>query len=180
MARAGIEDDIDSLQGQGCARSGGDPGILANLEADPDIANLEKDVADGVAAAQDFDCRPHLLGPGLEPARFVVNAVACQEPFGHKAQNPAIGRDTDNVEQGVLEHQRQAECDHHSPGFGNQLLQDGQSRTLDSRRMKGIFAAVTGDAKFRQTENACALGSRLLDGFADARLIARPIERELI
>ena len=114
VACAGIEDDVYPLRRHASAGPAGHPGVLAYLEADLNAAAVEDQVADRILLAAKLDRVADLLRPGLEPAGLVVQAVAAEEPLGHKARDPPIDRQAGTVEQGVAMQERQAQAHDHA------------------------------------------------------------------
>jgi len=90
-----------------------------------------------------------------------MNAVASEKPFCDKAENLTVGGDAHDVEKRILKHQWQADGDDHALDLWYQFFQDSERRALDSGRMKGIFAAITGDTELGQAQNGGSLRSRL-------------------
>jgi hypothetical protein len=60
VARAGIQDQVDGLERERGAGAIGHPGVFANLEAEADAADIEEDIAEGIAHVVDDQ---GLLGP---------------------------------------------------------------------------------------------------------------------
>ncbi len=102
---------------------------------------------------EDLDRVADLLRPGLEPARFVVQAIAAKEPLGDEAGDPPIDGQTGTVEQGVAVHQRQPEADDHAVRVRQDCRERFARRLLKSHAVEGVFAAVAGDAQFGQAED---------------------------
>ena len=57
VARARVQDDVDAAERQLRARALRDPGVLADLEADPDAAAVEQQIADRIAPSAQLDAR---------------------------------------------------------------------------------------------------------------------------
>src|SRR5206468_666576 len=65
-------------------------------------AAVEVDVAQRIIFSVDFDLGAVSGGPRLEPARFVVDAVAGEEPLGGETEDATIGRQAGSVEQAMV------------------------------------------------------------------------------
>ena len=180
VAGAGVEDDVDSLRRHAAAGPARHPGVLANLEADLDATAVEDQVADRILLAAKLDRVADLLGPGLEPAGLVVQAVAAEEPLGHEARNPPIDRQAGTVEQGVAMQERQAQAHDHALRGGKDRFERLPDHRLESRPVEGVLAAVTGDAQFRQAKDRDSLSPSSADRRQDVLLVARPVQGRLI
>ena len=82
VAGAGIDQYIGAARRQARTGAVGDPGVAADFEADSHAAAIEKDVADRVLTAADFDAADDAGGPTAEPAGLVVDAISGQVLFG--------------------------------------------------------------------------------------------------
>ncbi len=180
MAGAGIEDHIDRVGRHSAAGPSGHPGVFTNFKADLDSAQVEDQIADRIFLAVNFDRVAHLVRPGFEPSRFVMQSVAAQESLAHETRDAAIDRQTSAIEQCAAMENRQAQADRHAFRRRQNLLQDGQGGVLQSRTLESVFAAIAADAQFGQAEDACALKPRGRDGGEDVVAVARPIHRGLV
>ncbi len=180
VARTWIEDDVDSLRRHASAGSARHPGVLADLEADLHATAIEYQVADRILLAAKVDRVADLLGPGLEPARLVVQTVAAEEPLGNEARDPPIDRQAGTVEQGITMQERQAQAHDHAPRGRKDCFERFPDYRLESRPVEGILAAVAGDAHFRQAKDRGSLSPSSTDRRQDVLLIARPIQGSLI
>src|SRR5690606_37391883 len=87
VAGARVADEVDALGRQLDAGAVGHPGVLADLRADPQAADLEDLVAQRVGAAVVLPLDELAGGPALEPPRLVVDAVAAQVPLADEADD---------------------------------------------------------------------------------------------
>ena len=179
VARRGIAQDVDAAQREIGARPVGDPRVLADLEADPDIADVEQQVADRIApdravgrgALEHVD----LAGrPRLEPARLVVDAVAGEELLADEADDRAVDEQRRGVVQRLLVIDRQPDGDDHAVGQRRERLELGERGVLQAVHEERVLAAVAGDRQLGQAQQGDAVGARVLDRVAQVREVRRP------
>ncbi len=180
MARARVQDHVDTLEGLGAARPHRDPRVLADLEADAHTVAVEVQVAKGVARALDVDLGVHAGRPGLEPARLVVDAVARQETLRHEPRDGAVAAQGHAVEDGVVVGQGEAEAGDHARRARQQLVERVQRAPVHVGREEHVFAAVTRQAHLGQAEDAHASVPRLVEGERHAGGVAAPVEGHLV
>src|ERR1022692_890223 len=89
VAGAGIQNQINAVQGQCGSRTICHPRILADFKTDLDVADVEMNVADGNRRSIGrSEFITHTRRPGFEPTRFIMNAVARQKTFRRESSNP--------------------------------------------------------------------------------------------
>ena len=180
MARAGIENHVDAAEGQ--LRTGpiGDPGVLANLEADLHAADVEVNIAERVRFVTGCQISPAADRPGLEPARLIVDAVAGEKPLGGKTENPTVSHQRRRVVKRAMVQHGQPNRDDNSASARHDLFQHSPGGALHGRREKRVFTAVAGDAQLRQAEQTDPLAAGRLDAGDNVRLVRLPRQRSLI
>jgi hypothetical protein len=119
VARRWIANDVCATQREVRTRPIRDPGVLANLEANAHVADVEHEVADRVTpdtavrvgALEDIDLAG---GPCFEPTRLVMDAIARKELFRNKPDDLAVGEESGGVVQGLLVIDGQTDGDNHA------------------------------------------------------------------
>ena len=185
VARRRIAQDVDAAQREVDARAVRDPRVLANLEADANVAELEHEVADreladravvgGALEHVDLARRPR-----LEPARLVVNAVAGEELLGDEADDHAVGEQRGGVVQRLLVIDAAADRDDHAAGQRRERVELRERDVLQAVHEERVLAAVSGDRELGQAQQRHALGARVLDRDAQVREVRVPRERRLV
>jgi hypothetical protein len=119
-------------------------------------------------------------GPGLEPAGFVVDAVAGEVLFADEAEDPAVGDEGGGVEDAVVDPQREAEGDDHAAG-GREDFEEGLEGLAEGvGGLEGVLTSVSGEAELGEAEDRGLLVSGFGDGGEDAPHIPAPVERGLV
>ncbi len=180
MAGTRVEDNIDALRRQLWTRAARDPGVLADLKADPHTIDLEQLIAQQVrlAVVAPFDMLARR--PRLEPSRFVMNAIARQKPLGDQTQDFPVGQHRRRIEQAPTVHDRQADRHRQAFGLGQQRLQDPPRLDRGAPALKRILAAIPGNAQLGQTNDPHLVGAGHSQALNNALVIALPIQRGLV
>lgn len=116
----GVEDDVDAVAGEVAAGAVRDPGVFADFEGNADALDIEDEVADGdvLAVFAELVVNDDASGPGVEPAGFVVEAVAGEVLFGDESGNLSIDEEGDGVVDGIFDPDGEADGDDEALGFG--------------------------------------------------------------
>ena len=180
VAGAGIENHVDSGEGHVSARAFGDPGVFADFHPDLHVATVESDVTDRILHIAYFDGVANAHGPGFEPTWFVVESLACQEPFGDEAEDFTVGGQAGGIEEAALVQEGNTDRDDHAACFRHDLLKDFEGSLLEAEGVKDVFTAVAADGHLGQAENGRTLAACFFDGGQDVRSIVLPVERGLV
>ena len=156
------------------------PGVLADLEADGDAVAHEVEVAQWVELAGDLDLAAALLGPGLEPARLVVESLASQVLLGGEPRDAAIGNDAGRVVQTTPTANRHPDADDHPLRPRDELHQHRPSAIRHVRPKERVLAAVPRRTKLGEYQQPHVASARFVERRLDAPLIAGPVEWRLI
>jgi hypothetical protein len=185
VARRRVEQDVGAAQRQVGARAVRDPGVLADLEADPHVTDVEHEIADrppsdrpvGGGALEHVDLTAR---PRLEPARLVVDAVAGEELLRGEPDDLAVGEQRRGVVQRLLVIERQADGDHHARGERRERLELRERGVLQAVHEERVLAGVPGDRELRQTQQRHALAARLRDRLCEVREVLVPRKWRLV
>ena len=110
-----------------------------------------------------------------------MNAVAGQILLADEAEQFAIGRQAGRVEQPAADRAAAGRTKRSCPRFrAASSCSTSSAVCCDAGSVKGVFAAVAGDAQFRQTEDADTGCAAAAIAAAIRRCVAGPIERRLI
>lgn len=180
MAGAGVEQHVDATLGESSAGTIGDPGIFADFESKANTVTVEEQVSEGPGVGAGV-VAVHVTGwPGAEPARFVVQTIACKVLFGGEAGDGPIGNEAGGVEDTVAVEERQSHGDGEIAGGGDDLQQLLPCGLPDVRCEKHVFAAIAGDAEFGEAEHLNVLFAGLVQNLQDAVQVSIPVERGLV
>ena len=145
MTRAGVENQIHAATGETGAGTIRDPGIFADLEAEPDAANVEHEIADRDLPAIYLHSLDLTFGPRLEPTGFVMESVPRQVLLRDQSGDFSVCDYGDSVEDTAFKPDGEANC--HDDAFAPRSEREERPHRLlpDFRREKHVFASVTRD-----------------------------------
>ncbi len=180
VAGGGVEDDIDSAAGEEAAGAVGNPGVFTDFEADADAVDFEDGVSDGEGVVAEAVFDNDAVGPGVEPAGFVVEAIAGEVFLGDEASDFTVDEDGDGVVDGIFDPDREPNGDDHFLGFDGDFGEAGPGSLGDFVGEELVLTAVAGDGEFGEAEDGDVGGAGLGDGFEDAAAVAGPVEGDLV
>jgi hypothetical protein len=109
-----------------------------------------------------------------------MNAVSGEVLLGNKAADPSVDEEASGVKDHAPIHHRQTDGDDHPTRQRSDSTQQFQGRLQDPRAVKGIFTAITSEAKLRQAQDRRLLFPGKFDRTLDVLEIGLPSERSLI
>ena len=111
VAGARVEDDVHRLRREIAAGTARDPGVLADFKSEPHAADIDHEIADGdfLTVVRSAENIADLQRPWLEPARFVMDAIAGEVALADERDEFSIDRQSGSVEDRVVVEDRQAE-----------------------------------------------------------------------